>query len=95
MHKQLISDCRQIAIEDIRHQIPKHSIGLVCTVNNQPIYIVGVPTNLNNGYRQFFLCPQCGNKHMKLYEYELSGLACRKCLDLDYSSSLKKDKEMV
>ena len=91
----LVERCQKLHIHDVRGAIPKHSLSTLLQIEGafgmQELQIVGSLTNLQNGYRYYFLCPRCEKAYMSLYRRDFGQYACRNCLGLFYASSMRID----
>ena len=89
----LLEQCQRLHIRDVQAAIPQSSLSAVLQIESgfgvEDVQVVGKLTNLHNGYRYYFVCPRCAAHYMSLYRKDFGQLACRECLGLLYSSSLR------
>jgi hypothetical protein len=89
MKKQILERCHRLHIRDVSAAIPYNATALILDIGKEQLNITGRLTNLKNGYRYFFLCPQCHKPFESLYRRDYSVLLCRYCLGLIYATSAK------
>ncbi|MFH1011697.1 MAG: hypothetical protein V1784_10750 [bacterium] len=95
MRKLLIEQCERLCIRDVQALIPTNAVSAVLQVGMQEIAVRGSFTNLKNGYRYHWLCPQCGCPHETLYRRDMGAWGCRVCLGLGYGSQLRRGAALV
>ncbi len=89
MRRPILEQCDRLTIRQVREAIPKNAVAATLRVGEQEIAAIGRLTNLQNGYRYFFLCPRCGKPHESLFRRDLSTWGCPECLDLVYACCAK------
>lgn len=89
MRKHLVENCQRLRVDDVRDAIPLYATRALLIVGTQEITVIGRVTNLHNGYRYCFLCPQCGNAYESLYVADLGSWRCRLCVGAVYASTRK------
>ncbi|MDD4628255.1 MAG: hypothetical protein PHE68_02555 [Candidatus Peribacteraceae bacterium] len=89
MKKSIVEHSDSLSVQEVKSAIPKGAVAAVLEIGAQQVQVTGRKTNLHNGYRYCFLCPQCGRPVEKLYRRDFSSLACRSCLGLLYASSVR------
>lgn len=89
MRKPLLEYCQRLWVGDVKDAIPLHATSAILTVGMQEIGVIGRLTNLRNGYRYCFLCPECGKAYESLYAIDLGSWRCRLCVGLVYASTRK------
>lgn len=89
MRRPLLENCQRLRIGDVRCAIPSRATGAVLTVGAQEIAVIGRQTNLRNGFRYCFLCPQCDKAYESLYAADLGSWQCRLCIGAVYASTRK------
>ena len=89
MRKYLIETCQRLRVHDVKGAIPACATSVVLTIGTEEIAIIGRVTNLHNGYRYCFLCPQCGKPYESLYAADLGSWLCRLCVGAVYASTRK------
>ncbi len=89
MRKSLLEDCQRLRISDVRSVIPHDTISALLEISGHEINIIGRLTNLKNGYRYYFLCPECRLSYESLYRADLGSWKCRQCIDGAYASTRK------
>ena len=91
----LIERAETLTIHHVRAAIPDSSIAATLQLEGrfgvQELQVIGRLTNLQNGYRYYFICPQCQETFMNLYRRDFGQYACRKCIGLLYASSMRID----
>lgn len=89
----LIERADALCIRDVQAAIPQNSLSTILQLEGrfglQDVQVVGKLTNLRNGYRYYFLCPQCDQAFITLYRQDFGQYACRRCLGLLYASSMR------
>jgi predicted RNA-binding Zn-ribbon protein involved in translation (DUF1610 family) len=89
----LVERCQRLHIHDVQAAIPYGVLATTIQLEGgfgmQELQISACRTNLDNGYRYYLLCPQCGKAFMSLYCRDFGQYACRKCLGLFYASSMR------
>jgi ribosomal protein L37AE/L43A len=89
----LVERTDRLRIRDIQAAIPRYSLAATLQLEGrfglQEVQVVGRLTNLRNGYRYFFLCPQCNQAFINLFRQDFGQYACRRCLGLFYASSMR------
>ncbi len=89
----LIERADRLNIRDVQAAIPQFSLAVTLQLEGrfglQDVQVVGKLTNLGNGYRYYFLCPQCDQAFISLYRQDFGQYACRRCLGLLYASSMR------
>jgi ribosomal protein L37AE/L43A len=73
----------------VKCAIPENATDVVLVIGAQEIAVVGRITNLRNGFRYCFLCPQCGKAYESLYAADFDSWRCRKCIGAVYASTRK------
>ncbi|TSC57255.1 MAG: hypothetical protein Greene041662_1014 [Candidatus Peregrinibacteria bacterium Greene0416_62] len=89
MRKPLLENCQRLRISDVKGAIPGNSTGAVLEVGSQELSIIGRLTNLGNGFRYCFLCPECRRPYESLYSADLGSWQCRRCVGAVYASTRK------
>lgn len=89
MRKPLLENCQRLRISDVKAAIPLRAASATLDIGPQEIGVIGRLTNLKNGYRYSFLCPQCGRAFESLYRTDLGSWLCRACVGAVYASSRK------
>ncbi len=89
MRKPLLEHCQNLHIRDVKGAIPLRAVSAVLDIGTQEIGVVGKLTNLSNGYRYYFLCPQCHVRFESLYATDLGTWRCRVCVGAVYASTRK------
>lgn len=89
----LVERSDRLRIRDVQAAIPQCSLAATLQLEGrfglQEVQVVGKLTNLGNGYRYYFLCPQCDEAFINLYRQDFGQYACRRCLGLFYASSMR------
>lgn len=89
----LVERTDRLCIRDVQAAIPQHALAVTLQLEGrfglQDVQVVGVLTNLRNGYRYYFLCPECNQAFLSLYRQDFGQYACRRCLGLFYASSMR------
>ena len=89
MRKPLLEHCQRLRIGDVKAAIPACAIRVILTIGTEEITVIGRQTNLRNGYRYCFLCPECDKPFESLYVADLSSWRCRLCVGAVYASTRK------
>jgi ribosomal protein L37AE/L43A len=89
MRKHLIERCQRLRIEDVKGVIPSQAASAILTLGTQEVAVIGRITNLHNGHRYCFVCPQCGKAYESLYAADFSLWLCRVCVGAVYASTRK------
>lgn len=89
MRKPLLENCEQLRISDVKEAIPSLAISATLECDGQDVAVIGRMTNLRNGYRYCFLCPECGKAVESLYVADLGSWRCRLCIGAVYASTRK------
>ena len=89
MPKHLLERCQRLHISEVQGAIPSKATSAVLELNTQEVAIIGRPTNLRNGYRYCFRCPQCCKAYESLYAVDLGAWRCRVCVGAVYASTRK------
>ena len=89
MRKPLLESCERLRINEVKAVIPPQSVSATLEVGGQDVAVAGRITNLRNGYRYCFLCPECGKAVESLYTADLSYWRCRLCIGAVYASTRK------
>lgn len=89
MRKHLLESCQILRVRDVKGAIPSHATSAILTIGAQEIGVVGRLTNLRNGYRYCFACPECGKAYESLYTADLGSWRCRVCVGAVYASTRK------
>jgi hypothetical protein len=89
MRKNLVETCQRLHIQDVKSAIPSQATSAVLAIGLQEIGVIGRMTNLRNGYRYCFICPQCGKAYESLYAADFGSWACRVCVGANYASTRK------
>lgn len=91
MKKPILEQSECLTIRQVKAAIPEDALSVVLEIGMQQIGVRGRLTNLQNGYRYCFLCPQCARPVESLYRRDFSLFCCRRCQGLLYASSLRMD----
>lgn len=89
MRKHLLESCQRLRIDDVKGAIPLRATSAVLEVGTQEVAVFGKLTNLHNGFRYCFLCPECNKAHESLYAADLGSWRCRVCVGAVYASTRK------
>jgi hypothetical protein len=89
MRKHLVETCKRLHVQDVKAAIPPRAVSALLNVGSQEIAVIGRLTNLRNGYRYCFLCPQCGGAYESLYAADFGLWLCRVCVGAVYASTRK------
>jgi len=87
MRKPLLEQCGRLLIRDVKAVIPKNAVTAILEIGTQEIGVTGKLTNLHNGYRYCFLCPQCSKSFESLFMSDFGGWVCRACIGAVYKST--------
>lgn len=94
MSKSILEHCHRLHVRDLKPVIPPQTLHAEVELESgevsETLKIIGMLTNLKNGYRHYLVCGRCGRAQAVLYRRDFSELACRKCLELVYASSMKR-----
>ena len=75
----LIERADRLCIRDVQAAIPKSSVAVTLQFEGrsaaQEILVIGRLTNLQNGYRYYFVCPECQETFMNLYRRDFGRYA--------------------
>lgn len=90
MKKQLLEDCQRLHMRQVSAAIPKNATSLILDVGKGQLEVIGRLTNLNNGYRYYFLCPKCSKPYESLFISDFGSWLCRVCTGAVYASTRTK-----
>ena len=89
MRKPLLENCQRLRVAELKSAIPPKATTAVLEIGKQEVVVIGKLTNLRNGYRYCFLCPECGRAYESLYAADLGAWCCRVCVGAVYASTRK------
>lgn len=89
MSKQVLEDCLRLRISEVKAAIPLRATNAILKIGTQEINVTGKLTNLRNGYRYCFLCPQCSKPYESLFMTDFGRWVCRVCSGVTYASTRK------
>lgn len=67
--------------------IPPKATRAILLIGTQEVNVIGRLTNLRNGYRYCFLCPQCSKPFESLFMADFGHWVCRVCVGGVYAST--------
>lgn len=92
-HKTLVEDTPSLRIQDVRNAIPHGALVASIEVSSQgeaqEVKVIGMLTNLRNGYFYSFVCDRCQRRFKFLYRGFCGEWQCRECAGLTYASRLQ------
>lgn len=86
----LVDQCLRFSIDDLLQKAKKsyieYQVNQQIQALNHTLSVTYSKTRYN-GYRAWFLCPQCNERRRDLYKHPLrEAIGCRSCLNIKYRS---------